>query len=146
MRLNARRSATILLYRVAVVLRYKHIVQIIVMAELVPWALSPRTSSVGVYVFGSHSILRRGCVDARIKSGHDESGGVWDYFTVLEIRFCRSLFLAVLRCIPAVIARCFALLFCRRGYQKPGFLRPRGSFRCIFPALSASGGIIRDPP
>ena len=57
-------------------LEHKHMIHIIVMAELFPWAFSPRARSVGIHVFASHRSARRRSVDARIKSGHDELVGM----------------------------------------------------------------------
>jgi hypothetical protein len=44
------------------VLRHKQMIQIIVMAGLVP----------AIHVYASHRGARCGCVDARIKPGYDE--------------------------------------------------------------------------
>lgn len=44
----------------------------IVMAGLDPWALSPRTSSVGIHAFATACIDRKKIVDHRVKPGDDD--------------------------------------------------------------------------
>jgi hypothetical protein len=56
------------------VLRHKHMMHVIVMAGLVP----------AIHVFASHRSTRPGCMDARIKSGHDELAGIMHDLTGSE--------------------------------------------------------------
>jgi hypothetical protein len=56
------------------VLRHKYMILIIVMAGLVP----------AIHVSASHRSARRGYGDARIKSGHDELGGIMHHLNESE--------------------------------------------------------------